>query len=146
MTSFSPPKGIRCFSTLVGFRLDSVASLGFQSPEGDSLFFYPKVTFSKAMLVKQIVSVPRRGFVVFLRGTGVHQETWLDIPCFSPPKGIRCFSTQISGRCPMTAQELHVSVPRRGFVVFLHGAVGRRSCPWPMFQSPEGDSLFFYTE
>ena len=37
----------------------------FQSPEGDSLFFYR--TMTNFELLGLWVSVPRRGFVVFLR-------------------------------------------------------------------------------
>ena len=60
----------------------------FQSPEGDSLFFYWGSWRYPASLT--IVSVPRRGFVVFLLG-------WVGY----------------------TWSTLFVSVPRRGFVVFL---------------------------
>jgi len=65
-TSFSPPKGIHCFSTRgkelrVELKLDE-----FQSPEGDSLFFY------RGEVSKVISRVSR----------------------FSPPKGIHCFSTR----------------------------------------------------
>ena len=37
-----------------------------------------------------------------------------------------------------------VSVPRRGFIVFLRGLKADRSVCGKKFQSPEGDSLFFY--
>ena len=37
-----------------------------------------------------------------------------------------------------------VSVPRRGFVVFLHDYLQVAKDELARFQSPEGDSLFFY--
>ena len=60
---------------------------------------------------------------------------------FSPPKGIHCFSTS-SSRCSESGWL--VSVPRRGFIVFLHEVRVVDGCADPAFQSPEGDSLFFY--
>ena len=64
-----------------------------------------------------LVSVPRRGFIVFLLETAkIKTEITQG---FSPPKGIHCFSTQGS-----------------------HGHGDPR--PGHQFQSPEGDSLFFY--
>ena len=91
-TSFSPPKGIHCFSTwLVRSGVSPLASVAFQSPEGDSLFFY------------QIMGETTESFTVR----------------FSPPKGIHCFSTQEEGNVNM--EEGFVSVPRRGFIVFLPG-------------------------
>ena len=86
----------------------------FQSPEGDSLFFY--TSNGNKRWSKEQVSVPRRGFVVFLQG--VPERRFLDL-CrgFSPPKGIRCFST--------------ATAAGDGSLIAL-------------FQSPEGDSLFFY--
>jgi len=95
---------------------------GFQSPEGDSLFFYGSVPMGETFhtfTVDAGVSVPRRGFVVFLRGTQ-WRSTGPTPTGFSPPKGIRCFST----------------LGRRGS--------GHLAGPAGGFQSPEGDSLFFY--
>ena len=63
---FSPPKGIRCFSTCRRSTSHRSADK-FQSPEGDSLFFYG-VGNLKSSYFQFHVSVPRRGFVVFLRG------------------------------------------------------------------------------
>ena len=71
-----------------------MSGLLFQSPEGDSLFFY------------EVQKMPRK-----IMNT-----------CFSPPKGIHCFSTRPCRPC------------RRG----------RGTRAPPAFQSPEGDSLFFY--
>ena len=97
VSGFSPPKGIRCFSTrrtvsicrmvcvgvsvprrgfvvylLVGFLAVTVVEYSltfmFQSPEGDSLFFYSLLLIWWSRLLLP-VSVPRRGFVVFLRDT-----------------------------------------------------------------------------
>ena len=91
---FSPPKGIRCFS------ITRTQRSGRHRPF--------------------LVSVPRRGFVVFLL-----VRTYLEV----------------CGRI-----QYQVSVPRRGFVVFLLDfeptiVVGRMPAS---FQSPEGDSWFFY--
>ena len=61
---------------------------------------------------------------------------------FSPPKGIHCFSTGLG--LGAGASSHTVSVPRRGFIVFLRLSkrlLGMSALP---FQSPEGDSLFFY--
>ena len=43
----------------------------FQSPEGDSLFFYAPIIYNVAIVLSS------------------------EVPGFSPPKGIRCFSTGI---------------------------------------------------
>ena len=90
--------------------------LKFQSPEGDSLFFYDVA--GPPIIVGTTVSVPRRGFVVFLRCTisypGYFKPTFQSPEGdslffynvkfflltqiwgkrFSAPKGIRCFSTE----------------------------------------------------
>ncbi len=117
---FSPPKGIHCFSTSYRLRYfvrdynrfqspegDSLFfyveasqteaeveanGAGFQSPEGDSLFFYLRPAAAPTVIEK--VSVPRRGFIVFLLDSSGHVTVTL----------------------PVT-----VSVPRRGFIVFLQG-------------------------
>ena len=139
-SSFSPPKGIRCFSTTQRPPLNYCAPDAFQSPEGDSLFFYEVLChehqiFSSSFsppkgircfstfairfefILSAVVSVPRRGFVVFLLAPWAVDE--IRFNSFSPPKGIRCFST-----CPGQAG--------------VDGSIMRG------FQSPEGDSLFFY--
>ena len=118
----------------------------------------------------RVVSVPRRGFVVFLRSGGRYSnhvarnrfsppkgircfstragtgEPKGGITCFSPPKGIRCFSTlRLSTMLLLFyRQKCRVSVPRRGFVVFLLGYFPTVLRIERAFQSPEGDSLFFY--
>ena len=69
---------------------DKSASGSFQSPEGDSLFFYEMNAIE--MHEARQVSVPRRGFVVFLHDLSLCHES-LRRGGFSPPKGIRCFST-----------------------------------------------------
>ena len=62
------------------------------------------------------VSVPRRGFIVFLQM-------------------LRKAVEYLAG----------VSVPRRGFIVFLLGREHSDAAVFvTVFQSPEGDSLFFY--
>ena len=91
IAGFSPPKGIRCFSTGGGFDFS-----GFQTDvsvprRGFVVFLQPGAQVPKIPAL--MVSVPRRGFVVFLRG---YHDTG--------------FATRES-----------VSVPRRGFVVFLPG-------------------------
>ena len=66
-------------------------SLMFQSPEGDSLFFYEEGHVGNK--TNDYVSVPRRGFIVFLHAFG--EKTGVcGLPRFSPPKGIHCFSTK----------------------------------------------------
>ena len=66
---------------------------------------------------------------------------------FSPPKGIHCFSNRWQGSPVRMLGSLQVSVPRRGFIVFLHVEVVEVEVSdfGGLFQSPEGDSLFFYT-
>ena len=79
------------------------------------MFFYPTPTIDPHPTVT--VSVPRRGFIVFLLnkdGTTV------------------------------AIHYLFVSVPRRGFIVFLHDLAALELLDDYAFQSPEGDSLFFY--
>ena len=91
----------------------------FQSPEGDSLFFYPYVSdrevqefyrfsppkgihcFSTCSdpacwdkFMADVVSVPRRGFIVFLRLSSEDKPMGGHMG-FSPPKGIHCFSTRV---------------------------------------------------
>ena len=66
-TSFSPPKGIRCFSTQAQVKAEQHA---------------------------RWVSVPRRGFVVFLPCLDLYGDRYRTRKSFSPPKGIRCFSTR----------------------------------------------------
>ena len=91
---FSPPKGIHCFSTLDGLAaLVEDWAIRFQSPEGDSLFFYPG-GHNPGRTGSRWVSVPRRGFIVFLRFRGDHGRSYV-------------------------GDHGRVSVPRRGFIVFL---------------------------
>ena len=89
--SFSPPKGIRCFSTLRTATNSAKENKMFQSPEGDSLFFY-QIDCQSRFSPSGQVSVPRRGFVVFLLGRTEFSGHLVHFR-FSPPKGIRCFST-----------------------------------------------------
>ena len=69
-TSFSPPKGIRCFSTINADSVSPDSTTLFQSPEGDSLFFYQDID-------KGLIQLDQA-------------------KSFSPPKGIRCFSTNMN--------------------------------------------------
>ena len=114
-----------------------------------------------------MVSVPRRGFIVFLQGQkeeveeakGLFQSPegdslffYEDVDvivttagdAFQSPEGDSLFFYYCEDPVRETSEQ-HVSVPRRGFVVFLlgwffdHSPGGERR-----FQSPEGDSLFFY--
>ena len=81
------------------------------------MFFYVELEQGGVNSLPE-VSVPRRGFVVFLL-------LWN----MSPHVGAQT-----------------VSVPRRGFVVFLRDPVAEFAInpKFLKFQSPEGDSLFFY--
>ncbi len=59
---------------------------------------------------------------------------------FSPPKGIHCFSTR--GSLPSGRRGLPVSVPRRGFIVFL---LSQRPCEPSLttsFSPPKGIQVF----
>ena len=171
----------------------------FQSPEGDSLFFYYRDghLFVKIRLP---VSVPRRGFVNWSdgpwsdgqvvrkrkrrvdHGRSDHPTNSVSVPRrgfvnwsngpwsggqvlqklkehltndnrtirpsdqfrFSPPKGIRCFSTLTALRALLRGDR-GFSPPKgiRCFSTRLCRDGANR--PWGgRFQSPEGDSLFFY--
>ena len=138
---FSPPKGIRCFSTSAPTVSKHGQMPSFSPPKGIRCFSTRRrrKTLPKSMPV----SVPRRGFVVFLPRCGSEPAPKLSTLSFSPPKGIRCFSTQpLQSHQPFS--RLRVSVPRRGFVVFLPLALITTLALFGGFQSPEGDSLFFY--
>ena len=144
LTVFQSPEGDSLFFYFASSYSCSGATLGFQSPEGDSLFFYRAI--SDAFEIALAVSVPRRGFVVFLLTIEFYPVRrilfqspegdslffylfYLILDCaigaalasFSPPKGIRCFSTRLQEE-------------RRRIRILLK------------FQSPEGDSLFFYVQ
>ncbi len=87
----------------------------FQSPEGDSLFFY--------------------------QGVG-YQENFDDWE-FQSPEGDSLFF-YLPEDFEQKYGQPGVSVPRRGFIVFLLGRTSDRDRAVALFQSPEGDSLFFY--
>ena len=89
----------------------------FQSPEGDSSLFY------------------------------AYADQFVDFEdiSFSPPKGIRLFSTNLSVP-PRTRRKTFVSVPRRGFVSFLLAINVLVEDGKVVFQSPEGDSSLFYDD
>ena len=89
----------------------------FQSPEGDSLFFYHR-KHGWLKTLNSIVSVPRRGFVVFLpqrRSSRRYERS----ERFQSPEGDSLF-----------------------FYQSITSATSKRARYG--FQSPEGDSLFFY--
>ena len=87
----------------------------FQSPEGDSLFFY--VGSSVDMWAEAVHEFQSpEGDSLFFYSMKCHPRSPLP-SSFSPPKGIHCFSTETYRKI---ANELE------------------------RFQSPEGDSLFFY--
>ena len=89
------------------------------------------------------VSVPRRGFVVFLPISTLAVQIWTPTATFQSPEGDSLFFYQDLHK-KVERGGIKVSVPRRGFVVFLPGRAERRSLCTCEFQSPEGDSLFFY--
>ena len=142
---FSPPKGIRCFSTrrtpeaLLSQERVSVPRRGF-------VVFLPMKEAISREVSMALVSVPRRGFVVFLRGSGPGRRGERFAP-FQSPEGDSLFFYLQTGHWSPAALAL-VSVPRRGFVVFLPLKGGdklwAREVAEVAFQSPEGDSLFFY--
>ena len=116
-SSFSPPKGIRCFFYLTYGNCGKRVSRWFQSPEGDSLFFLHYPGRPGGSSGPQPVSVPRRGFVVFstLDKVLLFNKTK---DGFQSPEGDSLFfllGCRLRCRC---ARYAHVSVPRRGFVVF----------------------------
>ena len=134
----------------------------FQSPEGDSLFFYAAGSSGTSRSAAGFS--PPKGIRCF--STRETLALLCSTSCFSPPKGIRCFSTSFKRRRrqhllwfqspegdslffyeeegKMARITINVSVPRRGFVVFLLGAKRTSILCQKRFQSPEGDSLFFY--
>jgi hypothetical protein len=174
-TGFSPPKGIRLFSTLRkditalwGDRRVSVPRRGFvsflqlgdeadevlqaisdeakfQSPEGDSSLFYSQSPPCWCWWYSCFS--PPKGIRLFSTRLNFSLECSQSRACFSPPKGIRLFSTR--NRHRVGAGGTRVSVPRRGFVSFLRGCAGETwsftEGPFP-FQSPEGDSSLFYAD
>ena len=62
----------------------TIRPIPFQSPEGDSLFFY-EALFKTCVRRRKKVSVPRRGFVVFLRYARIIQMAMDDE--FQSPEG-----------------------------------------------------------
>ena len=97
-----------------------------------------------ARLDQAQVSVPRRGFVVFLR-VYVEYLSGQSFQVSVPRRGFVVFLLILITDQLAEAKGAHVSVPRRGFVVFLPVALGFGALAWDWwFQSPEGDSLFFY--
>ena len=119
---FSPPKGIRCFSTGSTPSGVQIRAWWFQSPEGDSLFFYR--FWGKAGDCDVRFQSPE-GDSLFFYQSRRHPPRQKATPrSFSPPKGIRCFSTLLAKQDRLRTPP--VSVPRRGFVVFLRLCLGQR--------------------
>ena len=169
---FSPPKGIHCFSTKMLMEIDPTAYYPFQSPEGDSLFFYeaclhtahnfdasfspPKgihcfstivVALAAWYMLKEFQSP--EGDSLFLYLSKLRKITICSIlalagECFSPPKGIHCFSTRLPEVWADCGQ-VQVSVPRRGFIVFLPWRKRPRPSIRRRFSPPKGIHCFSTT-
>jgi len=108
---FQSPEGDSSLFYPEGERLE-IPGLSFQSPEGDSsLFYWP-------------------------RSDGIKRAA----PRFSPPKGIRLFSTRSA--VPETLDCILVSVPRRGFVSFLPEGIKAVRVKGESFSPPKGIRLF----
>ena len=113
--TFQSPEGDSLFFYLACERRRWARGVSFQSPEGDSLFFYPMLASVRGLPLMGDVSVPRRGFVVFL----LDDADWKNCNTSYvsvPRRGFVVFLRRAEIRCH---QDLWVSVPRRGFVVFL---------------------------
>ena len=138
---FSPPKGIRCFSTLGGEKC-LLGEIQVSVPRRGFVVFLRVRWILPCFRPECQVSVPRRGFVVFLRRPHPHQRFSQNLR-FSPPKGIRCFSTW---------EERDQEIKRfatfqspEGDSLFFYACLDRFGiAQLTTFQSPEGDSLFFY--
>ena len=142
---FQSPEGDSLFfyQLLSSTTTRSWARRSFQSPEGDSLFFYctlcihwragttrfspPKGIHCFSTSRKQVRRLPL-SIVRFSPPKGIHCFSTKHHPKphhrkprqrFSPPKGIHCFSTKTFGAGDDSKYVEIVSVPRRGFIVFL---------------------------
>ena len=113
----------------------------FQSPEGDSWFFYDSGLPRGETRLH--VSVPRRGFMVFLRSSKTSSNRVLK--GFSPPKGIHGFSTRKYGF--EEGDTNRFQSPEGDSWFFYRSTIAQWPCSLgqPRFQSPEGDSWFFYS-
>ena len=111
----------------------------FQSPEGDSLFFYESVQQYNWYATARFQSPEGDSGLCYLK---CHEIGCPDA-CFSPPKGIQVFVTW--GGLPHKAAAWLVSVPRRGFRSLLHAMLAIVALSWIEFQSPEGDSGLCYS-
>ena len=63
---FQSPEGDSLFFYLYNDYVAIRHEWEFQSPEGDSLFFYNMGETAEILVALKPVSVPRRGFIVFL--------------------------------------------------------------------------------
>jgi hypothetical protein len=138
---FQSPEGDSCLFYTIQVQVGSnLPENEFQSPEGDSCLFYSS-PIGKNRQNSPKVSVPRRGFVSFLRLTACGPSPGGSVSV--PRRGFVSFLPS-PVREP-AAPRSPVSVPRRGFVSFLRCAAPRGAHEGPeMFQSPEGDSCLFY--
>ena len=136
---FSPPKGIHCFSTSTRYGNEERGQC-FSPPKGIHCFSTRQRTVWELRLRRCGFSPPK-GIHCFSTVGEAHDSIG-SLQGFSPPKGIHCFSTRPQSR-PLGLWQ-KVSVPRRGFIVFLLSRGHTESGNSHQFQSPEGDSLFFY--
>ncbi len=101
----------------------------FQSPEGDSLFFYNGTRLVEEGVAdgEGDVSVPRRGFIVFLPEMET-QPVNVAVYEFQSPEGDSLFFyAGDERRGQPLPHAVVVSVPRRGFIVFLRKETECRS-------------------
>ena len=92
-----PRRGFIVFLPIVRLAVESYLDIKFQSPEGDSLFFY--------LSIGQVLTLP---------------DCW-----FQSPEGDSLFFYQERYAYELPLTELRrVSVPRRGFIVFLRQLAG----------------------
>ena len=95
--SFSPPKGIHGFSTCIydsgGTGSVQLGTAEFQSPEGDSWFFYPQSNKRSSAWQSGFQSPEGDSWFFYTHATQARRS---DQARFSPPKGIHGFSTAIS--------------------------------------------------
>ena len=110
---------MHCFSTVArGTALPlPCGSSVFQSPEGDSLFFYVAIILAIGIDAIGEFQSPEGDSLFFYTRFPTQRPSRTS--CFSPPKGIHCFST-------------------------ISEAL--RTIPYYKFQSPEGDSGLCYLE
>ena len=122
---------------------------GVQSPEGDSLFFYERLQNQVSYAPPDNVSVPRRGFIVFLLGTQGDTGVQGDTGAFQSPEGDSLFFyLELLRKWQAEGQNVEDLIgfqsPEGDSLFFYQTFDGAAACGPALFQSPEGDSLFFY--